>query len=69
MTPAQRHTYTPEEVYQRARVRFMNVWTTVGVLLLLAATIFLMEIMSLPVSIAIWTLIFVFCLSGVVDWL
>ena len=69
MTPAQRHTHTPEEVYQRARVRFMNVWTTVGVLLLLAATIFLMEIMSLPVSIAIWTLIFVFCLSGVVDWL
>ncbi len=58
-----------EEASARAHRRFLGVWTMVGVLLLLAALVYLLNILSLPVSIALWTLIFVFCLYGPVDWL
>lgn len=51
----------------RLRSAFMGVWTAVGVILLTAALIFLLNILSLPVSILIWTAVFVFCLRGMVN--
>ena len=68
MTPSKKNITTPQESMYRTRKHFMAVWTIVGVLLLLAALVYLLNIMSLPVSVALWTLVFVFCLSGVVDW-
>ena len=68
MTHVNRHNLTPEETAACARSRFLNVWTTVGVLLLLAAVIYLLNVMSFPVSVILWSLLFVFCLMGLVDW-
>lgn len=50
----------------RARIRFLDVWTVVGAILLTAVVIYLMHILSTPVSIVAWTVVFVFCLRGVV---
>ena len=69
MSPQAKKEMTPEEAVEYARRRFLNVWTTVGVLLLLAALVYILNIMALPVSIVLWTLVFVFCLAGLVDWL
>mgnify|MGYP004559723027 FL=1 len=69
MTHVDRHNLTPEETAVCARSRFLNVWTTVGVLLLLAAVIYFLNVMSFPVSVILWSLLFVFCLMGLVDWL
>lgn len=67
MTPLSRKNLSPDEAAAAARCRFLNVWTTVGILLLLAAIVYLLGIMALPVSIVLWTLVFVFCLAGLVD--
>lgn len=52
----------------RVREHFLTVWTLVGVVLLLVALGYVLNIMALPVSIVLWTLVFVFCLAGLVDW-
>lgn len=54
---------------ERARVRFLNVWTVVGAILLTGVVVYLLGILSMPVSIFIWTVIIVFCLRGVVNGL
>ena len=54
---------------QRARHRFLNVWTVVGAILLAAAVVFLLHVLALPASIIIWTTVIVFCLRGVVSGL
>ncbi len=53
----------------RARKRFINVWTLVGAVLLMAVVVYLMHILSVPISTLIWTAIFVFCLRGIVNGL
>ncbi len=60
---------SPEAKAFRARKRFINVWTLVGAVLLMAVVIYLMHILSVPVSTLIWTAIFVFCLRGAVNGL
>lgn len=46
---------------------FYNVWTTIGAIILIGVGIYLMNILSVPVGIMIWTLVIVFCLRGLVD--
>lgn len=58
-----------ERAATRARVRFLNIWTLVGGIVLAAVAVYLLKILSLPVSIAVWTLVFVFCLRGLVNWI
>lgn len=43
------------------------VWTIIGICVLTGVVIYLMGILSVPVSMLIWTLIFVFCLRGLVN--
>lgn len=53
----------------KARRRFLDVWTGVGAILLTAVVVYLLGILAVPVSIVIWTVIIVFCLRGVVNGL
>lgn len=54
-------------VRSKARNAFVYVWTAIGVCVLTGVSIYLLRILSVPVSMLIWTLIFVFCLRGVVN--
>ena len=54
---------------EAAKRRFLNVWTAVGAILLTGVVVYLMNILSGPVGIMIWTIIIVFCLRGPVNWL
>ena len=49
----------------RARTRFFDLWAVVAAILLLAAIVYLLNILSVPVAILIWTVIIVFCLRGI----
>ena len=51
----------------KVRRRFMTVWTTVGAILLTAVLVYLLNVLSVPVAILIWTVIIVFCLRGPVN--
>lgn len=51
----------------RARTRFFDLWAVVAAILLLAAIVYLLNILSVPVAILIWTVIIVFCLRGIVN--
>ncbi|WP_172136890.1 AI-2E family transporter [Adlercreutzia sp. ZJ473] len=42
-------------------------WTAVGAILLTGVVVYLLNILSVPVSILIWTVILVFCLRGIVN--
>ena len=53
----------------KARRRFLDVWTAVGAILLTGVVVYLLSILSVPVSIVIWTVLIVFCLRGVVNGL
>lgn len=53
----------------RARTRFFDLWAIVAGILLLGVVVYLMNILSVPVAILIWTLIIVFCLRGIVNGL
>lgn len=53
----------------RARVRFLDLWSLIAGILLLGVVVYLMNILSVPVAILIWTLIIVFCLRGIVNGL
>ena len=50
------------------RVCFL-VWAIVGSLVLAGVAIYLLKILAIPVSIIIWTVVFVFCLRGIVNGL
>ena len=41
----------------RARTRFFDLWAVVAAILLLAAIVYLLNILSVPVAILIWTVI------------
>lgn len=51
----------------KARRRFLSVWTIVGGLLLTGALVYLLNILSVPVGIIVWSVIIVFCLRGPVS--
>lgn len=51
----------------KARRRFLSVWTIVGAILLTAALVYLMGILSVPIGIIVWATIIVFCLRGPVN--
>lgn len=51
----------------KARRRFLNVWTIVGVIALTWVVVQLLNILSVPVAIVIWTTIIVFVLRGTVN--
>lgn len=50
----------------KARRRFLNVWTIVGAIALTWVVVQLLNILSVPVAIVIWTTIIVFVLRGTV---
>lgn len=51
----------------RLRKWFLGVWTTIGAIILVGVVIYLLNVLSLPVSMLIWTLVFIFCLRGIVN--
>ena len=51
----------------KARRRFLNVWTIVGAIALTWVAVQLLNILSVPVAIVIWTTIIVFVLRGTVN--
>lgn len=51
----------------KLRSAFLGVWTAVGIILLTGVLIYVLNVLSLPVSILIWTAVFVFCLRGLVN--
>ena len=51
----------------RARIRFLDIWALVGAGVIVVALVYLLKVLAVPVAIAIWTLVFVFCLRGVVN--
>lgn len=51
----------------KARRRFLNVWTFVGAIALTWVVVQLLNILSVPVAIVIWTTIIVFVLRGTVN--
>ena len=51
----------------KARRRFLNVWTIVGAIALTWVVVQLLNILSVPVAIVIWTTIIVFVLRGAVN--
>ncbi len=53
----------------RSRTRFYDLWAVVAGILLLGVLVYLLNILSVPVAILIWTLIIVFCLRGIVNGL
>lgn len=52
----------------KARHNFLSVWATIGGLLLFVVAGYVCSVLSVPISIVIWTAIFVFCLRGPVDF-
>lgn len=52
---------------QKARRRFMNVWTIVGGILLTGVLVYLLNVLSVPVGIVVWAVVIVFCLRGPVN--
>ena len=52
---------------EKARRRFLMVWTAVGAILLTGAAVYLINILSVPIGILLWTLVIVFCLRGTVN--
>ena len=57
----------PDVAMEKARRRFLMVWTAVGAILLTGAAVYLINILSVPIGILLWTLVIVFCLRGPVN--
>lgn len=57
------------EKKDKLKKAFLLVWTCVGACILVGVIIYLLNILSLPMSMLIWTLVFVFCLRGIVNTL
>ena len=57
----------PDVAMEKARRRFLVVWTAVGAILLTGAAVYLINILSVPIGILLWTLVIVFCLRGTVN--
>lgn len=48
---------------------FLRVWTAIGAIILIGVTIYLLNVLALPVSMIIWTLVFIFMLRPIVNGL
>lgn len=58
-------TPNPESVKtEKAKRGFLAVWTVVGAILLTGVLVFLVNILSVPVGIVIWSVVIVFCLRS-----
>lgn len=62
------HLSAAEKTERTKHIAFI-IWSLVGSILLLAALIYLLQVLAIPVSIIIWTMVIVFCLRGVVNGL
>lgn len=51
----------------RLRKAFLYVWTIIGICVLCGVAIYLLNVLALPVSLFIWTMVIVFSLRGIVD--
>ena len=54
---------------ERARRRFYAVWAVVGAAIVVGIIIYVLKLFAIPVGMAIWTAIIVFCLRGPVSFL
>ncbi len=61
-TPADR-----DDKVDKAKRSFLAVWTAVGAILLTGVAVYLVNILSVPVGIVLWTVVIVFCLRGPVN--
>ena len=52
-----------------AKRRFYRVWAFIGIVAIAALVIYILGILSAAVSVLLWTLVFVFCLRGIVNGL
>ncbi len=50
-----------------AKRSFLIVWTCVGAILLTAVVVYMLNILSVPVAILLWTVVIVFCLRSTVN--
>lgn len=57
------------EKKDKAQCLAYDVWGLIGVAVIVGIVIYLMAVLAIPVSIMIWTLIFIFCLRGIVNGL
>ncbi len=57
------------EKKNRTRKAFFYIWNAIGAILLSAVVIYLLGVLAIPVSMFIWTLVFVFSLRGIVSGL
>lgn len=64
---ARLHTEKPDDKKARLRKAFLCVWTVIGVCILCGLAIYLLNVLALPVSLFIWTMVIVFSLRGIVD--
>ena len=68
-TPQTNQASTSEEAYLKTRKRFLAVWTWVGAIVLVGVGVYMSGILAIPLGIIIWTVVFVFILGGVVNFL
>ena len=54
---------------EKLRRRFLIVWTWVGALVLVGAGVFMLNLLTIPVGIILWTIVIVFILGGTVNFL
>ncbi len=55
--------------FDKTKRAFLIVWTIVGAGLITWACVYLVNVLSIPVAILLWTVVIVFCLRGIVNWL
>ena len=53
-----------EDSYARLKRRCLIIWGAVGIILVAGVVIYLLEILTVPIAILIWTLIIVFCCAA-----
>ncbi len=53
--------------FNKVKLAAVYVWTAIGICVLTGVLVYLLNILSVPVSMLIWTVIFVFCLRGLVN--
>lgn len=66
-SPEDHHLLSKSEKSARAKRWFYVIWAAIGFIILVGVAVFLLRILSVPVSMLIWTLVFVFCLRGIVN--
>lgn len=57
----------PAQKLEAAKRSFLVVWTAVGAILLTGVAVYLINILTVPVGIVLWTVVIVFCLRGIVN--